>query len=80
MVISRQDQLGILDLKRTYKVYQEKFQLQLNLYRLAYEQSYHQKISNLFCMRLREDKADFYEFMIDEETTKDSIYSYLGLI
>ena len=80
MVISQQDQIGILDLKRTYKVYQEKFQLQLNLYRLAYEQSYHQKISKLFCMRLRESKANFYEFMIDEETAKDSIYSYLGLI
>ena len=80
MVISQQGQLGILDLKRTYKVYHEKFQLQLNLYRLAYEQSYPQKISKLFCMRLRENKANFYEFMIDEETAKDSIYSYLGLI
>ena len=80
MIISFHNGIGILDLKRTYKVYREKFQLQLNLYRLAYEQSYHQKISKLFCLRLREEKANFYEYMIDEETAKDSVYSYLGLV
>ena len=80
MIISYHDGIGILDLKRTYKVYREKFQLQLNLYRLAYEQSYHQKVSELFCLRLREEKANFYEFMIDEETAKDSVYSYLKLV
>lgn len=79
MIVRQQDEIAILDLKRTYKTYHEKVQLQLNLYRLAYEQSYHQKISKLFCVRLRESQANFFELSIDEETAKDSIYSYLSM-
>lgn len=73
MVIDINGEKAILDLKRTSKLYHEKVELQLNLYRLAYEQSYKEQITGLYCLRLRDYATDFISHDIDESIAFDSL-------
>lgn len=64
-------QLGINDFKRVSSPNKEKIALQLNMYKLGYEQSYNKKINFLRFTQLREDVRKFYKVPINEEATKN---------
>lgn len=75
-IIEIDGKLGINDFKRVAAPNKEKIALQLNLYKLAYEQSYHKEIQTLSFMQLREDTRRFYPLPIDEESTKNLLKKY----
>ena len=77
MIIRMDDKVGICDLKRTYKLYPKKVAFQLNLYRLAYMQSYHTSIDFISCIRLRDYSVrQFVTFDIDDDETIRYINKY----
>lgn len=75
-IIEIDGKLGINDFKRVSAPNKEKITFQLNLYKLAYEQSYHKQISSLSFMQLREDVRKFYPLPIDEQSAKKLLKNY----
>lgn len=67
---------GINDFKRVSAPNKEKITYQLNLYKIAYEQSYHQQINRLSFMQLREDKRRFIPLPINEQLAKELLKNY----
>lgn len=76
MVMELDGQKGIADLKRTSTLDKEYLGYQLNLYRLAYQQSYGEEIEFLRGIHLREDVRKFVKIPINEELTKAVLYEY----
>lgn len=72
-VIQIGNNFGINDFKRVLAPNKEKICLQLNLYRLGYEQSYHKEIQFIAFTQLRESKRKFVKLPIMEEATKNFI-------
>jgi len=70
LVLDYQGNRCICDIKRTSRLYPEKVKAQLNLYRIGYMQSYEEDISELYCLRLRDNLAQFKQFEIDMEIAK----------
>lgn len=68
--------LGINDFKRVSAPNKNKIAYQLNLYRLAYEQTFKQKIDFLAFTHLREDVRKFRRLPIDEETALELVQEY----
>lgn len=68
--------LGINDFKRVCSPNVNKVSTQLNLYRLAYEQSYGKEINSLSFMQLKDEKRKFFSVSIKEKETKDLINLY----
>ena len=75
-IIEIDGKLGINDFKRVSAPNKEKISYQLNLYKLAYEQSYHKEISMLSFMQLREDKRKFTQLPINEQSAKNLLKNY----
>jgi hypothetical protein len=75
-VITIDGKLGINDFKRVSAPNKMKIAYQLNLYRMAYEQSYGQKIEFLSFTHLREDVRKFHPLPINEESAMDLINEY----
>ena len=75
-IIEIDGDLWINDFKRVSAPNKEKIALQLNLYRLAYEQSYHKQIKSLSFMQLREDTRRFTQLPINEKATKNLLKIY----
>ena len=75
-IIEKDGKLGINDFKRVSAPNKEKNAYQLNLYKLAYEQSYQKQINNLSFMQLREDTRRYYPLPIDEEATRNLLKNY----
>ena len=71
-----EDCYGINDFKRVSAPNKEKIALQLNLYKIAYEQSYHQQIQILSFMQLREDTRKFTPLPINEQLAKNLLKNY----
>lgn len=69
MVISMNGQVGLSDLKRTSTLDKDYLGYQLNLYRIAYQQSYGEEIEFLRGIHLREDVRKFVKIPINEELT-----------
>lgn len=69
MVMELDGQKGLADLKRTSTLDKEYLGYQLNLYRLAYQQSYGEDIGFLRGIHLREDVRKFVKIPINEELT-----------
>ena len=69
MVISMNGQVGLADLKRTSVLDKDYLGYQLNLYRIAYQQSYGTEIEFLRGIHLREDVRKFVKIPINEELT-----------
>ena len=69
MVISMNGQVGLADLKRTSVLDKDYLGYQLNLYRIAYQQSYGTEIGFLRGIHLREDVRKFVQIPINEELT-----------
>ena len=76
-IIEIDGELGINDFKRVSSPNKEKIALQLNLYKLGYEQSYQREIKRLSFMQLREDKRRFVPLPINEEATKQILKIYI---
>lgn len=77
-IIEIDGKLGINDFKRVSAPNKEKIAYQLNLYKIAYEQSYHQHIDSLSFMQLREDTRKFTPLPINEEKTRELLKKYYG--
>lgn len=75
-IIEIDGKIGINDFKRVSAPNKEKIAFQLNLYRIAYEQSYHKQIDILSFTQLREDKRKFIPLPIDEKSTKKLLKIY----
>ena len=75
-IIEIDGKLGINDFKRVSAPNKEKIAYQLNLYKLAYEQSYHKQINSLSFMQLREDVRKFTPLPINEQSTRNLLKQY----
>lgn len=73
MVLKMGDDIGLADIKRTSVLDKEYVGLQLNLYRLAYQQCYDTEITILKAIHLREDKRKFVDIPINEPYILDFI-------
>ena len=69
--------LGINDFKRVWHPNKEKIAYQLNLYRLAYMQTYDRPIDFLSFTHLREDTKKFNHLPINEEKALNLLYEFL---
>lgn len=76
-IIMLDGKLGINDFKRVSAPNKEKIAYQLNLYKMAYEQSYCKQIEFLAFTHLREDVRKFHELPINEKATTDLLNEYL---
>ena len=76
-VIEIDGNLGINDFKRVSAPNKEKIAYQLNLYRLAYEQTYGRPIEFLSFTHLREDVRKFHQLPINEEMAINLLNEYL---
>lgn len=75
-IIEIDGKLGINDFKRVSAPNKEKIAFQLNLYKIAYEQSYHKEISSLSFMQLREDTRKFNPLPINEQSAIKLLKNY----
>ena len=75
-IIKRDGKLGINDFKRVSAPNKNKIAYQLNLYKMAYEQSYGQQIDFLSFTHLRETVRKFHELPINEKVTIDLLNEF----
>ena len=68
---------GLNDFKRVSNPNKEKIAIQLNLYKLGYEQTYHKKVDFLMFTHLREDVRKVHKIPINEKLALDLVYEYL---
>jgi hypothetical protein len=76
MVIKMDGQVGLADLKRTYVLDKEYLGYQLNLYRIAYQQTYGEEIEFLRGIHLRELTRKYVTIPIKEEMAWEFINEY----
>lgn len=76
-IITIDGKLGINDFKRVSAPNKNKIAYQLNLYKMAYEQSYGKKIEFLSFTHLREDVRKFHELPINEKVTEDLLSEFI---
>ena len=84
VAIGRLDQIieinrerGVNDLKRTATFDKEYVAYQTNLYKIAYEQTYHMPLSFVSGTHLREEKRKFYKLPVNEEMAMKLVKEYL---
>ena len=77
MVILMDDELGLADIKRTSGLDKEYLAYQLNLYRIAYQQSYDIGTSILKGIHLRDDVRKFVNIPINERIAWQFISEYM---
>ena len=75
-IIEIDGRLGINDFKRVSAPNKEKIAYQLNLYKIAFEQTYHSKIEMLSFMQLRDDTRKFNQMPINEAEAKALLKIY----
>ncbi|MFP4078546.1 MAG: hypothetical protein ACLFUQ_05345 [Candidatus Izemoplasmataceae bacterium] len=68
---------GIADVKRALHLDEDRLSLQLNLYKLAYEQTYRKKIHYLKCMHIRNRYYKYLDVLVNKRFTLDAIEKYL---
>lgn len=78
MVIRMGDQLGGADIKRTHTLDKEYLAYQLNLYRIAYKQTYGKELEFLRGIHLRENVRKFVQIPVNEEIAWKLVDEYLG--
>jgi hypothetical protein len=76
MVIMLRDQIGLADLKRTSSLDKEYLAYQLNLYRIAYRQTYGIEADFLRGIHLREDIRKFVPIPVNEPMTWEFLKEY----
>ncbi|MDA0872091.1 MAG: hypothetical protein O2987_04385 [Firmicutes bacterium] len=70
---------GIVDVKRMAHLHQTHLSLQLNLYKLGYEQTYKTPISYLKCIHLRGHHYEYVDIMFDKALLQRSLNKYVDL-
>lgn len=76
MVVMMDDQVGICDLKRTSTLDKNYLAYQLNLYRIAYRQTYGIEADFLRGIHLREDIRKYVPIPVNEPMTWDFLKEY----
>lgn len=76
-VLEIDEKIGLNDFKRVSSPNKEKIAIQLNLYKLGYEQTYNKKVDFLMFTHLREDVRKIHNLPINEELALDLVYEYL---
>jgi hypothetical protein len=76
-LITIDGKLGINDFKRVSAPNKMKIAYQLNLYKMAYEQSYGKKVDFLAFTHLREDVRKFHRLPINEESAINLLNEFL---
>lgn len=76
MLVGINGGLGIIDFKRRSAVNKDELALQLNLYRIGYEQTYGEKIDTLAGIQLREDVRRYIKIPIKQELAEELIDDY----
>ena len=76
LLIRNDDGLGIADIKRTATLDKNYLAYQLNMYRMAYQQSYGGEITFLAGLHLREDVRKYVRIPIAEQLTTELIDKY----
>lgn len=74
MVIEKNEEIGLADLKRTATLDKDYLAYQLNAYRIGYQQCYGTEIKFLKGIHLREDKRKFVDIPINEEKARELLY------
>ena len=69
--------LGIADVKRMVHLDEERLKMQLNLYRLGYEQTYKKKINYLKCIHIRYRQYHYLDIPIDRQYAKSVLEDYI---
>lgn len=77
LVLQEGDDTIIGDIKRTSALDKNYLAYQLNMYRIAYQQSYGKEIQGLRGLHLREDVRKYVKIPINEEMTWQLINEYL---
>lgn len=70
--------LGLSDIKRTTKLDEKYLALQLNLYRLAYEQCYEKKVEFLRGIHLKQKTRNYVTVAIDEKAAIEFLDEYIN--
>lgn len=76
LVLLQDGKIGIGDIKRTSKLDKDYLAYQLNLYRIAYMQSYGNNVEFLAGLHLRETTRKFVRLPIDEEMAMELFREY----
>ena len=61
---------GIADIKRTYDLHMDRLKVQLNLYKIGYEQTYQKDIQYLRCIHLRYEHFQYVDVPIEQDILK----------
>ncbi len=69
--------LGISDVKRMAHLNIKRITLQLNLYKLGYEQTYKKRIDYLKCMHIRHRHHQYVDISINADLAKEALETYL---
>lgn len=77
MIINSKQEIGmgIADIKRTYQLNLDYLNLQLNLYKIGYEQTYNQTIDYLRCIHLRYQHHAYVNVSIDKTLIDRLVFS-----
>lgn len=73
LVLEKDNQIGLGDIKRTSTLDKEYLGYQLNLYRIGYQQCYGKEITFLKGLHLREDVRKYVDIPINEKLTETLI-------
>ena len=76
-IIEINGERGVNDFKKTATFDKEYVAYQTNLYKIAYEQSYHMPLSFVSGTHLREEKRKFYKLPVNEEMAMKLVKEYL---
>ena len=76
LVLEMDGKVGLADIKRTSSLDKEYLALQLNMYRIAFQQCYGTQIEFLKGVHLREDVRKFVNIPINEQVTWDFINEF----
>lgn len=77
MVIERNGELGLADIKRTSVLDRDYLFYQLNIYKIAYEQCYWKDIEFLAGLHLKENKRKFAPIPIDGQMAWELVAEYM---
>ena len=77
MVVKMDDMIGGADIKRTSALDKEYLAYQLNLYRIAYRQSYGIEWEFLRGIHLREDVRKFVQIPVNEDIAWQLVHEYM---
>ena len=78
LVLEENNELGLVDIKRTSVLDKEYLAYQLNLYRIGYQQCYDKEIKFLKGLHLREDVRKYINIPINEKLAQKLVEEYIG--